>query len=248
MSGDNPTGSVSFAAGSTSLGTATLTSGVASLQTSFAAAGSYSVTATYKGDSNNAASTSSAATIVIAAPDFTVTATPTSGTITPGQTATFTFTVSPVGGYAGSVNFSCGTVPSLAACSFSPASVTPSGGGPASSTMTLTTAASTALLNPDRRSSPPLPPWLPGGGLALAGAMGLALTPRKSRRWNRQLRGLCWVLLMASISFSLLGCGGGGNSSPSNPGTPAGSYTISVSASGGAGGPQHAVSIALTVQ
>ena len=249
VSGDNPSGSVSFAAGSTSLGTATLTSGVASLQTSFAAAGSYSVTATYQGDSNNAASTSSAATILIAAPDFTVTATPTSGTITPGQTATFTFTVNPVGGYAGAVNFSCGTLPSLAACGFSPASVTPSGGGPASSTLTLTTAASTAMLNPDRRSSPSLPPWLPAGGLAMAGAIGLALTPKKIRRWNRQLRGLCWALLMASVSFSLLGCGGGGgNSQPSNPGTPAGSYTISVSASGGAGGPQHAVSIALTVQ
>jgi hypothetical protein len=248
VSGDSPTGSVSFSAGSTSLGTATLTSGVATLQTSFAAAGSYSVTATYKGDQNNAASTSSAATIVIAAPDFTVSATPTSGTITPGQTATFTFTLTPVGGYAGTVSFSCGTLPGQAACSFSPASLTPSGGSPASTTMTITTATSSAMLHPERRSSPSLPPWLPAGGLAMAGVIGLAFTPKKIWRLNQQLRWLCWALLLASLSLLASGCGGGGNNSPSNPGTPAGSYTVSVTASSSAGGPQHAMSITLIVQ
>jgi hypothetical protein len=245
VTGDSPTGSVSFSAGAISLGTASLTSGVATLETSFAAAGSYSVTATYPGDPNNAASTSNAATIVIAAPDFTVSATPTSGTITPGQTATFTFTISPEGGYAGTVNFSCGTLPSLAACSFSPTSVVPSGGSPASTTMTVTTAASTAMLDSGQRSGRP---WLPAGGLAMAAALGLAFTPNKIRRRRRSLRGFCWVLLMASVFFSLLACGGGGTSTPSNPGTPAGSYTISVNASGSAGGPQHAMSISLTVQ
>jgi hypothetical protein len=245
VSGDSPTGSVSFSAGSTSLGRATLTGGVATLQTTFAAAGSYSVTAAYPGDPNNAASTSNAATIVIAAPDFTVSATPTTGTITPGQTATFALTISPVGGYTGTVNFSCGTLPSLAACSFSLPSVTPSGGSPASTTMTVTTAASTAMLNPGQRSGRP---WLPAGGLALTAALGLAFKPKKISRWHRSLRGLCWVLLMASLSFSLFGCGDGGSRTPSNPGTPAGSYTISVNVSGSAGGPQHALSISLTVQ
>ena len=244
VSGDSPTGSVSFSTGSTSLGMATLTSGVATLQTSFAAAGSYPVTATYRGDQNNAASTSSAATIVIAAPDFTVSATPTSGIITPGQTATYTFTVSPVGGYTGTVSFSCGTLPAQAACSFSPANVTPSGGSPASTTMTITTAASLAMLNPEQRSSP----WFPAGGIALAGVIGLAFAPKRIWRFNQQWRGFCWALLLASLSLLASGCGGGGSSSPSNPGTPAGSYTVSVTASSSAGGPQHAMSITLIVQ
>ena len=248
VSGDSPTGSASFSAGSTSLGTATLTNGVATLQTSFAAAGSYDTTATYQGDQNNAASTSSAVTIVIAAPDFTVTASPASGSITPGQTATFTFTVTPMGGYAGTVKFACGPLPAQAACSFSPASATPSGGSPATSTLTVTTAAAMAALNPDRRSGPSLPPWIPAGGLALAGVMGFAFAPRTIGRWNRKLHLLSWGLLLASISLSVLGCGGG-NSSPSTPATtPAGSYTISVNANDSAGGAQHAVSIALTVQ
>jgi hypothetical protein len=248
VSGDTPTGSVSFAAGTTSLGTATLTNGVATFQTSFAAAGSYPTTATYQGDQNNAASTSSAVTIVIAAPDFTVTATPTSGTVPPGQTATFTFTVTPAGGYSGTVKFSCGPLPAQAACSFSPASMAPSGGSPVSSTLTVTTVAATAALNPNQHSTPSLPPWIPAGGLALAGAMGIAFVPRKIKRWNRQLHLLSWGLLLASISLSVLGCGGG-NNSPSTPATtPAGSYTVSVNVTDSAGGPQHAVSVALVVQ
>jgi Bacterial Ig-like domain (group 3)/FG-GAP-like repeat len=248
VSGDSPTGSVSFAAGTTSLGTATLTNGVATLQTSFGAAGSYATTASYQGDQNNAASTSSAVTIVIAAPDFTVTATPPSGTIPAGQTATFTFTVTSMAGFTGTVKFSCGTLPAQAACSFSPASATPSAGAPASSTLTVTTAAPTVALHPDQRPAPSLPPWIPAGGLAVAGAMGIAFAPRKIQRWNRQLRLLSWGLVLASISLSVLGCGGS-NSSPSTPAvTPAGSYTISVNVAGNAGGPQHSVSIALVVQ
>ena len=248
VSGDSPTGSVSFAAGTTSLGTATLTNGVATLQTSFGAAGSYATIASYQGDQNNAASTSSAVTIVIAAPDFTVTAKPASGTIPAGQTASFTFTVTPVAGYTGTVKFSCGTLPAQAACSFSPSSATPSGGAPASSTLTVTTAAPTVALHQDQRPAPSLPPWIPAGGLAVAGAMGIAFAPRKIQRWNRQLRLLSWGLVLASISLSVLGCGGS-NSSPSTPAvTPAGSYTISVNVTDSAGGPQHSVSIALVVQ
>ncbi len=248
VSGDSPAGSVSFAAGTTSLGTATLTNGVATLQTSFAVAGSYATTATYQGDQNNAASTSSAVTIVIAAPDFAVTATPTSGTVPPGQTATFTFTVTPAGGYSGTVKFSCGPLPAQAACSFAPASVAPSGGSPVSSTLTVTTVAASAALNPHQHSRPSLPPWIPAGGLALAGVMGIAFAPRKVKRWNRQLHLLSWGLLLSSISLSVLGCGGGNNSRSTPAVTAAGSYTISVNVTDSAGGPQHAVSVALVVQ
>jgi hypothetical protein len=247
VSGASPTGKVSFAVGSTSLGTATLASGVATLATSFATAGSYSITATYAGDQNNSASTSSSVTVTIGAPDFSVAATPAPGSITPGQSATFTFTVSPTGGYAGTVKFSCGTLPSLAACSFSPASVSPSGGSPVSSTLTVTTAAATAALRSDRPCGPSVPPWLPPTGLAMAGVLGLSLAPRRMRRWRQSLRMLSWGFLLASLSLSLMGCGGGGNSSPSNPGTPAGSYTLSVTASDSGGGPQHATNITLAV-
>jgi hypothetical protein len=56
---------------------------------------------------------------VIAAPDFTVRASPTTGSVSPGQSAAFTFTVTPAAGYTGTVKFSCGTLHSTATCSFS---------------------------------------------------------------------------------------------------------------------------------
>jgi Bacterial Ig-like domain (group 3) len=232
VTGSLPTGSVSFAAGATSLGKASLSNGVATLQTSFAAAGNYSTTAAYQGDASNLASTSSPVTIVIASPDFTIAATPTSGAVAPGQSATFTFKVTPEGGYTGTVKFSCGSLPSLATCSFSPASVTSSGSSPVSSTLTVTTAATTSMVSPVRPfgpSRPPSSPWVPAGGLALAGVAGLAFVPARIRRWNRESRVISWGLLLASFSLSIMGCGGG-TSMPSNPGTPAGSYTISVNA------------------
>ena len=246
VTGSAPTGTVTFASGATSLGKASLANGVATLQTSFAAAGSDPITAIYQGDANNLGSTSSAVTVVIAAPDFTVSASPTSGSVAAGQSVTFAFTVTPTAGYTGTVKFSCGTLPSMATCSFSPASVTPSGGTAVSSTPTVATAAASAMLHPERPFGPP-GPWIPAGGLAIAGVMGLAFAPGKMKRWNRQLRLLSWGFLLASLSLAVVGCGGG-NSMPSNPGTPAGTYSISVSASDSAGGPQHAVSISLTVQ
>ena len=72
--------------------------------------------------------------------------------------------------------------------------------------------------------------------------------PKRIKRWNRQLRLLSWGLVLGSLLLSVLGCGGGDNSTPSNPGTPAGSYTISVNASDSTGGPQHAVNLTLSVQ
>ena len=185
---------------------------------------------------------------MIAAPDFTVTATPTSGTIPAGQNATFTFTVTSVAGFAGTVGFSCGPLPAQAAYSFAPASATPSSGSPASSKLTITTGAATAVLQPNRGTKPPLPPWIPAGGLALAGAIGIAFAPGKSRRWNRHFLLLNGGLLLASLSLLMFGCGGD-KSSPSAPTTtPAGSYTISVNVADSAGGPQHAVSVALSIQ
>jgi len=153
VSGVNPTSLISFAAGGNALGTATLMNGTATLQTSFASAGSYSVTATYRGDSNNVASSSNAVTIVVVAPDFTVTTQPSSATITAGQSATFTFTVTPVGGYSGTVKFSCGLLPSEASCSFSPATVASSSGSALTSTLTITTSAAMSRLGTDSEES-----------------------------------------------------------------------------------------------
>jgi hypothetical protein len=81
--GTNPTGSVSFAANGNAMGTEALVNGTATLATSFANAGSYTVTATYAGDSNNTGSTSSpvGVTITPVTSATTLQATPSAGNL-----------------------------------------------------------------------------------------------------------------------------------------------------------------------
>jgi uncharacterized repeat protein (TIGR03803 family) len=67
VSGNSPTGTVEFFIGSTSLGSRTLSNGVAALSTSKIVAGTHSITAVYSGDANNAPSTSAAVTQVVKA-------------------------------------------------------------------------------------------------------------------------------------------------------------------------------------
>jgi hypothetical protein len=127
VTGVNPTGSVTFASGTTTLGTATVSNGTATLPFSFTAAGTYAVVANYAGDSANLASTSNSVSVVVIAPDFTISASPSSAMITAGQSATTTLTVTPMGGSSGTLHFSCGTLPAGVACTFTPSSLTPNG-------------------------------------------------------------------------------------------------------------------------
>jgi len=73
-----------------------------------------------------------------AAPDYSVTATPASQSVTQGSSTSYTVTVTPSGGFTGTVNLSVSGLPAGATASFNPASVT-SG----SSTLTVTTASTT---------------------------------------------------------------------------------------------------------
>lgn len=166
-----------------------------------------------------------------------------SQTISPGQTASFSLAVTPTGGYDGTVKFSCGSLPSEAACTFSPASVTPANGAAASTTLTISTTASTSS-----RNSAPASPWSlwRTGGVALAGLLGLMVTPRKMRG----LRAMLGALVLAGLWLPLAGCGGGGSGGggkSGDPGTPAGSYTVSVTAADNAGGTQQSVQLTLKV-
>jgi hypothetical protein len=63
--GTTPTGTVTFLSGTTTLGTATVTAGAATFTSSGIPVGTYSVTASYGGDTDNAASVSAAVNLAI---------------------------------------------------------------------------------------------------------------------------------------------------------------------------------------
>ncbi len=91
-------------------------------------------------DSGNVALQSATLAGGVVAPDFTVSATPSSRSVTAGGSTTYTVGVTALNGFAGSVGFSVSGMPSGVTAAFSPAAATGSG----SSTMTLTTATRTA--------------------------------------------------------------------------------------------------------
>ena len=95
-------------------------------------------TATFR-VTDNRGLTSAAVTRTITVSDFTLSRTPTSRTVPPGGSTTYTATVAPVNGFNGTVAFSVTGLPSGATATFSPASVTTSG----STTMSVATSAAT---------------------------------------------------------------------------------------------------------
>jgi uncharacterized cupredoxin-like copper-binding protein len=242
VSGFNPTGKVTFATATSTLGTASITNGVATLPFTFTTAGSYAVTASYAGDVANSSSASNAVTVVVAVPDYKISASPSSATISPGQSATTTLTVTPVGGYSSTVKFSCGTLPTGATCTFAPASVTTTS-GVATSVLTITTTApSTARLR-DRS--------IPLQGIAWASLILLTLSPRKLCGLKRRLgRATLLTLLLAAGLLSFSGCSSSSpsNNTPTNPGTPAGAQTITLTAADSSGNLSHAINFQVTVQ
>lgn len=67
------------------------------------------------------------ATLVVLAPDFSLSASPTSQTVQIGQSTNYAVTLTPVNDYAGTVNFSVSGLPAGATATFNPASITTSG-------------------------------------------------------------------------------------------------------------------------
>jgi hypothetical protein len=75
-----------------------------------------------------------------ATPDFMISATPASQTVAVGASTTYTVTVSPQGGFTGTVSLSVSGLPSGATGTFNPTSIS---GGSGSSTLTVATASTT---------------------------------------------------------------------------------------------------------
>ncbi len=164
--------------------------------------------------------------------DFTIgLLTPATQTISPGQSASYNFSVLPVGAsFTGAVNLSCSGGPALSLCSFTPNPVTP-GTSSAAVVMSITTTASSARLS---RSHIFYAMWLALPGLALLGIRG-----RKNGRKVVLPACLSGLFVLALL---LCSCGGGGSNGGSGggggggqqQGTQPGTYTITVTGSSGA--------------
>ena len=243
-----PTGTVDFNNGATKLGSATPdATGKATFTTGSLAVGSYSVTAVYSGDTNYATSTSS--TVALSVESFSLAAGAAKpASVTAGASSTATITLTTTNGFSSAVPLTCSVSPATSAlaptCALSPASVTPTAAG-ATSTLTISTTAATtgALTSPAIRhgSNPFYAMWLLMPAMLL-GTAGMGAPKRR--------KSISLLLLLLAVGGCLfwVACGGGGTTGGGGtPGTPAGSYTVTVTATPTSGSPQNQM-VTLTVQ
>lgn len=171
-------------------------------------------------------------------------------TVPPGQTANYSVTVAPGGGFNQTVALSCSGAPPLSACSLSSSSVALDGSTPASVTVAVTTAgASTRLAHP--ASFPPalgrLALWL-----TLSGLSGLLLLGSGGRLRKRQGR-LFYALaffFVSSLGVTFSACGGSSSTGNNGSATPAGTYNLTVTGTFTSGSAMltHATKLTLVVQ
>ncbi len=234
-----PTGTVNFYVdgSSTAAGTGTLSSGsfTFNYDPSALLAGNHTIAATYAGDSTFAGSTSTPATLGVQ--DFTIAPSPTTVSVTaPGGSGTTTLTITPKGGFNQALTYSCIGLPSEATCTFTSVSAT-------TETLSIATTAPSSQLDKD--------PFGRHGSIfyavLLPGFLGLLISTGNRKRGLRGARLLSLIAVLALFTLWTLACGGG-SSKPSNPGTPAGTRTLTVTAATTGGTLTHNATVTLTVQ
>ena len=180
--------------------------------------------------------------------DFSAGVSPSTDSISAGQSATFTISITPSGGFNKVVTFTCSGMPTGASCTVAPSSVTLDGSTVAQAKVMVTTTQRSGFFTlPELRFQPRFVPWAWAALFACILFWIGFLRLRKVQEGALRLLVPCSALLLALLCAS---CGGGGYVTPTpgkGPpgGTPAGTYTIVVT--GTSGNVSHAASTQLTV-
>jgi hypothetical protein len=175
-------------------------------------------------------------------------------TVTAGQTATYTLAVVPVGGFNQTVALTCSDAATLSVCNISQSSVLLNGTSSTPVTVTIATTAPVNVVLPLFRNGPSniksAPLAFTGVAIGLMAVISLLLWwPKQRFPWTHAIA--TTVLLAATMLVSSCASvphpsttGGG------SPGTPAGSYTISISSTftSGSTALTHSTSLTLIVQ
>jgi hypothetical protein len=178
-----------------------------------------------------------------AAPDFAIDPTKgssNSATVTAGQTATFNLAVTPAGSFSGMVSLSCAITPAVTpapVCTV-PALVNVTQGTAAPVTAKIsTTPTGTAGSISHAKFTP--------GATAIQWMIVLLASSVLFAGYRRR-KPLLAIPMIAVAFFGMTACGGGSSSTTTPPGTPAGTYTATVTAKSGS--LSHNTALTLIVQ
>jgi hypothetical protein len=161
--------------------------------------------------------------------DFALTSSPTSQSVSAGQSANYSVTLAPQGGFNQTLNLTCSGAPSLATCTLTPNTVTLN--GTASTTVAVAVSTTAASLAPPHGRLTPPGGTGPGKVFWLWALLWLASVLALAGARKRRAACLLGVGLLLVVLWGA--CGGGTQKTtppPTSPGTPAGTYTVDVTA------------------
>jgi FG-GAP-like repeat len=208
------------------------------------AAGTYPVE--IQGTAGSTVNSVATSLVVQVAPGFSIGAasgSPTSQTITAGQTASFNVALAAIGSFSGTVNLSCAiTLAGTPAhtCILSSSSVQISSGATQTVTVEVATFAPVTSATVPHRA-------FPTGPLPLAWTLMFVVSAWLWVRNRKRLSAFAVPIVVLALALSV-GCGGSGSSSTTQTatGTPAGTYTATVTATSGS--TSHSMALQVVVQ
>jgi hypothetical protein len=159
--------------------------------------------------------------------DFSLSANPSAITISAGQEAQAIINLTPIAGFTGTLTLSCAGTPPRGACSLDPASVSLDGSNLVGVQVNVRTTARSAA--PWSRLIRPQGKPQPVSHLFVALALMLLLAGSFVARARGQRRLTLLLALTSVLIWATCGGGGGGST-----GTPAGTYSLTVTATSGA--------------
>jgi len=254
-----PVGSVTFIDSGQNLAGVTLVNGVASFTTSSLAVGSHTIQVGYPGNYEGQSETSAPIAVTITGtPDFSLSISSPTATVTHGSAASTTISLTPLNGFSAATSLTCTGAPANSTCSISSPSVTPAGAA-ATATLTVQTSVQSASLTPgwsplNPGASTPIVAGtlpLPLGLLALFSACRRRVRSATARPRHLICGGSLFlaVSLLASL-VSVVACGGssggGGSAGPQTLYPTAGTYPLTVTATSGA--TIHTTTFTVTIQ
>ncbi len=241
-SGPPPTGTITFSAGSTTIGSATLdSSGVATLTPNLTNGVNYSIVAVYSGDAVHSPSTSQPIAISGTAFGFNIGVTPPTVTVATSQNVTVNINLTSNGDFADTIGLGCASLPAGVTCHFSSPSLQLAADGVASAQLTIDTnnplsggASATNVGTQSRKISL--------AGLLLPLSMFFGWVFWRFRRRNAGVFATIVALVLSAAALMTTGC----NSFTQNTAAP-GNYVIQVTGTGANSNVVHYQNVSLDI-
>jgi len=184
--------------------------------------------------------------VIVTQPNFTLKTGQPSLALTAGSSTSDSLTITPSGGYIGTISMSCNSTLANVTCSFSPSTYTANGSNTQlSGTVSISASNAVAMLRPAylHHSNS----ILIAGAFFFPGWLLLGIPPRKGKANRSRTSSALIVLVLLASTMALTACGGGGSTGTGGGTSKTVTGTLTITAKGSSGNISQSVAINLTV-